>query len=202
MRVSDAVDARLRNPPDTTEQLLHIDKYEADEQPLDMSPLQPIIDTALPREQWVPLRDRALGEEGYRDTQGEMPLRTLISASTGREAEAAAAAAGWGGDRLHLFQRVDGGEGDIAALWAVAFDDAAEHAEGAAGLREWLIAFSDGEAWGAYGDRVVGWDAPHGAIRVLNGGTVVWLLAVPDSEAADSIAEQLLTANAPVLWGT
>ena len=114
--------------------------------------------------------------------------------------EAAAAAAGWGGDRLHLFQRVDGGERDIAALWAVAFDDASEHAEGAAGLREWLIAFSDGEAWGAYGDRVVGWDAPHGAIRVLNGGTVVWLLAAPDSEAADTIAERLLTANAPILW--
>ena len=198
---SDAVDERLRNPPDTTEQLLHIDKYEADEQPLDMSPLQPVIDAALPREQWVPLRDRALGEEGYRDTQGEMPLRTLIAASTGRREEAAAAAAGWGGDRLHLFQGADGGEGDIAGLWAVVFDDAGEHAEGAAGLREWLIAFSDGEAWGAYGDRVVGWDAPHGAIRVLNGGTVVWLLAAPDGEAVDAIAERLLTANAPVLWG-
>ena len=196
----DAVDARLRNPPDTTEQLLHIDKYEADEQPLDMSPLQPMIEAALPREQWVPLRDRALGEEGYRDTQGEMPLRTLIAASTGRREEAAAAAAGWGGDRLHLFQRADGGEGDIAGLWAVVFDDAGEHAEGAAGLREWLIAFSDGEAWGAYGDRVVGWDAPHGAIRVLNGGTVVWLLAAPDGESADTIADRLLTANAPVLW--
>lgn len=198
----DAVDERLRNPPDTTEQLLHIDKYEADEQPLDMSPLQPVIDAALPREQWAPLRDRALGEEGYRDTQGEMPLRTLISASTGRPVEAAAAASGWGGDRLHLFRRVGGGEGDIVALWAIAFDDAAEHAEGVGGLREWLIAFSGGEAWGAYGDRVVGWDGAHGAIRVLNSGTVVWVLAAPDGEAADSIGERLLTANAPVLWGS
>ena len=198
----DAVDERLRNPPDTTEQLLHIDKYEADEQALDMSPLQPVIDAVLPREQWAPLRDRALGEEGYRDTQGEMPLRTLISASTGRPAEAEAAASGWGGDRLHLFRRVGGGEGDVAALWAIAFDDAAEHAEGVGGLREWLIAFSGGEAWGAYDDRVVGWDGAHGAIRVLNGGTVVWVLAAPDGEAADGIGERLLTANAPVLWGS
>lgn len=198
----DAVDERLRNPPDTTEQLLHIDKYEADEQALDMSPLQPVIDAALPRERWAPLRDRALGEAGYRDTQGEMPLRTLISASTGRRAEAAAAAGGWGGDRLHLFRRVDGGEEDVVALWAIAFDDAAEHAEGVGGLREWLIAFSGGEAWGAYGDRVVGWDAAHGALRVLNGGTVVWVLAAPDAEAADGIAERLLTVGAPVLWGS
>lgn len=198
---ADAVDQRLRELPDTTEQLLHSDKYDAREPALDLAPLQAAIDSAVPIAQWSRFRDRALGEEGYRDTYGELGLRTLLRASTGRIAEADAAAAGWGGDRLHLFHRAGGSEREALALWAIAFDDAEEHAEGAAGLREWLIAYSNGFAWGERDGRILGWDGPDSAIRVVDGGTVAWLIAAPDGETADATAALLRDAETPTLWG-
>ena len=194
------LDELLRDLPDSMEQLLHAEKYDSRELPLDLSSLQPLVDAAISAAEWRRVGAPLHAQQRDQDTLGQYYLQLLISASTRRDVEAAAAAAGWGGDRLHIFLRGAGEQAETLAVWTIAFDDAAEHAEGAAGLREWLIAFSDGEAWGAYGDRVVGWDAPHGALRVLNGGTVVWLLAAPDGESADTIAERLLTANAPVLW--
>ena len=196
----DAVDQRLRDLPDTTEQLLHADKYDAREPALDLAPLQTVIDSAVPLEQWARFRDRALGEDGYRDTYGELWLRTLLRASTGRTAEADAAAAGWGGDRLHLFHRAGGSEREALALWAIAFDDEVEHAEGVAGLREWLIAYSNGFAWGERGGRILGWDGPDSAIRVVDGGTVAWLITAPDIQSADQTAAALRDAETPNLW--
>ena len=196
----DAVDQRLRELPDTTEQLLHPDKYDARESALDLTPLQTVIDSAVPLEQWARFRDRALGEDGYRDTYGELGLRTLLRASTGRSAEADAAAAGWGGDRLHLFHRAGGSERETLALWAIAFDDEVEHAEGVAGLREWLIAYSNGFAWSEQGGRVFGWDGPDSAIRVVDAGTVAWLIAAPDIQSADQTAAALRDAETPILW--
>ena len=196
----DAVDQRLRELPDTTEQLLHPDKYDAREPALDLTPLQAVIDSAVPLEQWARFRDRALGEDGYRDTYGELGLRALLRASTGRSAEADAAAAGWGGDRLHLFHRAGGSKREALALWAIAFDDEVEHAEGVAGLREWLIAFSNGFAWGERGGRILGWDGPDSAIRLVDGGTVAWLIAAPDIQSADQTAALLRDAETPTLW--
>ena len=194
--IPDLINQMLRDLPDSTEQLLHATKYDADEQPLDLSPLQPLIDAAI-SDEWTRPGAPLLVDGRDQDTLGELYLRLLISASTGREAEASAAAAGWGGDRLHIFERDDGG---ALVVWAIAFDDEAEHAEGVAGLREWLIAFSEGEAWGIGGERMLGWDAPHGAIRVLNQLNTAWLIAAPDAAAADAVAAALLAADANIGW--
>ena len=194
--IPDVINRMLRDLPDSTEQLLHTEKYNADEQPLDLSSLQPLIDAAISNE-WTRPGAPLLVDGRDQDTLGELYLRLLISASTGREAEASAAAAGWGGDRLHIFERDDGG---ALVVWAIAFDDEAEHAEGVAGLREWLIAFSEGEAWGIGDERMLGWDAPHSAIRVLNQLNTAWLIAAPDVAAADAVAAALLAADEPPAW--
>lgn len=194
--IPDVINRMLRDLPDSTEQLLHAEKYDADEQPLDLSSLQPLIDAAI-SDEWTRPGAPLLVDGRDQDTLGELYLRLLISASTGREAEASAAAAGWGGDRLHIFEREDGG---ALVVWAIAFDDEAEHAEGVNGLREWLIAFSEGEAWGIGDERMLGWDAPHGAIRVLDQLNTTWLIAAPDAAAADAVAAALLAADELPAW--
>ena len=191
------VDDLLRDLPDSTEQLLHLDKYESDEQPLDMSELTPLIDALPSGGEWQRLGAPLLVDGRDQDTLGELYLRLLISASTGRDIEAAAAAAGWGGDRLHVFQE-EGGPGTLG-LWAIAFDDADEHAEGMAGLREWLIAFSDSQAWSLADERVVGWDAPHNAIRVIDHLNTAWLIIGP-AAAVNQTTANLLNQDAPPAW--
>ena len=190
-------DDLLRNLPDSTEQLLHHDKYDADEQPLDMSELAPLVDALPPGDEWQRLGAPLLVDGRDQDTLGELYLRLLISASTGRDIEAAAAAAGWGGDRLHVFQE-EGGPSTLA-LWALAFDDADEHAEGVAGLREWLIAFSDGQAWGLADEQVLGWDAPHNAIRLVDHLNTVWLIVGP-AAAINQTTANLLNQDELFAW--
>ena len=193
----DAVNERLRNPPDTMEQLLHPQKYETREPALDMSALDPLLESVLPTELWTRLGPNMPGMAESRNRLGEYYLRLLISASTGREAEAAAAAAGWGSDRLYAYQSRTGA--GTLALWAIAFDDAIEDAEGAAGLREWLIAFSDGQARRLDGDRLLGWDAPSTAIRVLDHLNTVWVIA-GDAAAVNQTTASLLRQDEPFAW--
>lgn len=190
------IDRMLRELPDSTEQLLHVEKYDSDEQPLDLSPLQPLVDAAV-SDEWARAGAPLLVDGRDQDTLGELYLRLLISASTSREGEASSAAAGWGGDRLHIFERDDGG---ALVVWAIAFDDAEEHAEGVVGLREWLIAFSEGEAWGLDGGRVIGWDAAQGAVRVLDWLDTVWLIVGPDAATADVVVGNLLAEEVRLAW--
>ncbi len=95
-----AVDAAFRNPPDSTEQILHPAKYLAHEKPIDVS-----MPTDLPS---------ILGT-GWRsdlqDTLGELQLRIWLQAAV-PAVTATEAAAGWGGDRIELLTGPD-------AAWAV-----------------------------------------------------------------------------------
>lgn len=103
-----AVDAAWRALPDTTEQLLHVDKYTARE---------PAIPVAAPT-------TSALGA-GFRvaldDVMGEQSLRIAIEAWAGR-AVAVPAAAGWGGDRYVVARRDAGAQHEIALGWHLVFD--------------------------------------------------------------------------------
>jgi hypothetical protein len=85
------VDEIFRRPPATSEQVLHPEKYLANEQP---------------REVTVDAEEFA--DEGWRLTAttplGEVGVRGLLMAGVPVE-EARRAAAGWGGDRTFLFER-------------------------------------------------------------------------------------------------
>ncbi|MGQ0804823.1 MAG: DUF6782 family putative metallopeptidase [Actinomycetota bacterium] len=82
---NDAVDEALEDPPETTEQVLHVDTYLAGEDALDVddvdAPSGPEVDE---------VDDGALGE---------FLLRELLDQRGLDRADARAAAAGWGGDR-------------------------------------------------------------------------------------------------------
>lgn len=103
-----AVDGAWRALPDTTEQLLHLDKYTARE---------PAIPVAIPA-------TAALGA-GFRpvhdDVMGEQSLRIAVEAWSGRAA-AVPAAAGWGGDRYVVARRDAGAQHEIALGWQLVFD--------------------------------------------------------------------------------
>ncbi len=101
-----AVDAALRRPPLSTEQLLHADKYASREPPLAVA---------------VPTF-AALGPgfvAALDDVNGEQGLRLMLEEwASGAVAERAAA--GWGGDR-YLVARRDGASGNGAHTIAVVF---------------------------------------------------------------------------------
>jgi hypothetical protein len=111
----DAINDTLREPPATTEQILHTDKYRSAE---------PAIAVTLPDVVG------ALGsgwEESYTQTMGELNVQVWVGG--GEEAAQnilglpeqphAEAAAGWGGDRLAMYEAADDG-------WAIAWDSSAD----------------------------------------------------------------------------
>ena len=84
-----AVDALWRDPPASSEQLLHREKYEACEAPI------AVPESVLPA---LPGFDRPKAT----DILGELVIRALLSKALDPEL-AARAAAGWGGDRAGLY---------------------------------------------------------------------------------------------------
>jgi hypothetical protein len=86
-----AVDNAWREPPTSTEQLLHLDKWNAREEPLPVNAPPP------PDAAWT-LADA--------DTYGELEMRILLSQWFGEE-DGAYLASGWGGDRGALYERGD-----------------------------------------------------------------------------------------------
>ena len=85
------IDDIFRRPPQSSEQILHPEKYLAGEAPRD-----------------VELSDESFADEGWRLTAttplGEIGVRGLLLAGVPVE-EAKRAAAGWGGDRSFLFEQ-------------------------------------------------------------------------------------------------
>jgi hypothetical protein len=100
-----AVDEVFRNPPDSTEQILHPDKYRAHEKPVPVA---------------VPDLSGSLGQ-GWRqinqNTLGEMALRLMLEEYTDAN-RASRAAAGWGGDRWALLEK----DGRQALVLATTWD--------------------------------------------------------------------------------
>jgi hypothetical protein len=116
-----AVDTLWANPPQSSEQVLHPEKYDAREKPV-----------AIARAQ-LPSLAAAWREESS-DVLGELGIRTWLAASV-PEVIATRAAAGWGGDRAVLYAPVapaggaDGGTsvGGAAShsfvAWSTVWDD-------------------------------------------------------------------------------
>jgi hypothetical protein len=100
------VDKVWRNPPTTTEQVLHIEKLDTREPAEDVP-----IPAPPPEGSWSVTHSDVYGEQGLRVALEEwMPRRV-----------AARAAAGWAGDRAVVFER---DSGVMVAAWRVLFDPA------------------------------------------------------------------------------
>jgi hypothetical protein len=117
-----AVDALWTDPPTSTEQVLHPEKYESCEAPVNVDPS---VLPALP----------GLGHPGATDVAGELVVRAWLETAWAPDV-AARAAAGWGGDRAAIYASPpeapgtggpDAGATTTAALgWLTLWDDAAE----------------------------------------------------------------------------
>jgi hypothetical protein len=118
----DAVNAAFTNPPASTEQVMHPEKYVSHEAP---------VDVTLPAD--LPAKMGSGWSKGLEDTLGEFQLKLWLNQvkAAGGAPSADQAAAGWGGDRVML---LDGPSGARAIALKTAWDtktDAAEFAQAA-----------------------------------------------------------------------
>jgi hypothetical protein len=110
------VDAMYARPPVSTEQVLHPEKYRADERPV------PVRQAPLPAlAGWTPI---------YVNVLGELLFDVLLRQNGLAEAAAARAAAGWGGDRLVVLEHGDARVAVDLSVW----DAEADALEAMAGL--------------------------------------------------------------------
>jgi hypothetical protein len=115
-----AVDALWADPPASTEQMLHPEKYEACEPPI------AVDEATLPS---LPGFGRPAGS----DVLGELAARTWLASVLPPDI-AARAAAGWGGDRAGIYTAKPGASPDASAAsaalhplaWLTVWDDAGE----------------------------------------------------------------------------
>ncbi len=171
------VNAAYANPPSTTEQILHPDKFTANESALSVQPVD--LASAL-GDGWSLQANGALGEWLTRLVlaAGADPATRIP------EESAITAAAGWGGDSLQVYQR--SGDGQLAMVQHWLADDAANGQELHAGVQQYLsLRFGGapgelgrGRCWQASGSGAGG----QAACLLLNGAEVVWVL-LPDEPA-------------------
>lgn len=98
------VDRAWKEPPVSTEQVLHPEKFLAREAPISVSAPEVPKSSGLSRT--------------YTDVFGEESLRVVLEEWLPRRA-AVDAATGWGGDRVAVFR----GEQRVAAAWHLVYDD-------------------------------------------------------------------------------
>jgi hypothetical protein len=109
----DAVNAAYDNPPASTEQVIHPEKYLAGEMPIEVT----LADIAESIEgDWTLARAGTMGEFYMRHY-----LNTQMDAVKARQA-----AAGWGGDRYNIYQSADGQQAWVLQLMWDSPADAAE----------------------------------------------------------------------------
>jgi hypothetical protein len=109
----DAVNGLFADPPESTEQVLHPDKLQADEQPVAVT-FPADLATRL-GEGW---------KVSMQDTLGELMLEIVLR--DGGATGTGDAAAGWGGDRVAL---VEGPGGKVGVVLDTAWDTEADAAE-------------------------------------------------------------------------
>jgi hypothetical protein len=116
-----AVDTAFAKPPASTEQVLHPEKYLSGEAPIAVAVSKNLAAALGPG--WTATAQ---------DTLGELMLRTWLVTGGLPLADATAAAAGWGGDRIQL---LTGPGGEAALAIASTWDTPADAAEFAAAAR-------------------------------------------------------------------
>ncbi len=161
-----ALDEAYRNPPVSTEQILHPERYiERRDDPVRVR--MPDVADAM-GEGWTSLESGAIGELDVR-----LVLNQFLPKNDANEA-----AAGWDGG---LYTAVEGGPGVLVAA-LTAWDSLGEAAEALEAFERWLP-----ERFGGRGGekRVEGltgraWEGPDGAAEVVRAGTKVLLIVGPD----------------------
>ena len=164
----EAVDRAFGNPPQSTEQILHPDKYFTEEAPLEVS--LPEVEAAL-GDGWESKQDDVVGEFGV-----ILLLQTALE-----EGAVQQAAEGWGGDRYAYYAGPGGAEVIVMLAAWDSEDDAEEFFEGYAELLYGLGAEDVVEESAAASGILRG--AMH-AIHVVGDQTL--LIIATEAETADA----------------
>ena len=164
----EAVDRAFGNPPQSTEQILHPDKYFTEEAPVEVA--LPELAAAL-GEGWESKQDDVVGEFGV-----ILLLQTALE-----EAAVQQAAEGWGGDRYAYYAGPDGAEVIVMLATWDSEDDADEFFEGYAELLYGLGAEDIVEESGAVSGILRG--AAH---TILMAGGETLLIIATEAEAAEA----------------
>ncbi len=118
------IDQAFRKPPESTEQILHIEKYTEGEGPLKITtgPIAPLASL----------------KELRRDVLGELMCRILLR-DTGGKPDVERACAGWGGDRLVAWTRPGAPLTELPTIvWFSTWDTQKDADEANAQLVKWL----------------------------------------------------------------
>ncbi|HSJ54555.1 MAG TPA: hypothetical protein VLC52_12515 [Anaerolineae bacterium] len=170
------VNALFADPPSSTEQILHPEKYLEGEEPQILS-LPPLTDTLGAG--WTRIEDNVLGE---------FQMSIYLDEELDSES-AAAASAGWGGDRYAVYVQ---GDDDLLAL-ATAWDSEAEQAEFALAYEEWASAKYGREAR-RDGD-VRWWETSAQVTALLARDQEAIVVVGPDAEIVARALEALAAAG-------
>jgi len=202
-----AVDALWSDPPTSSEQVLHPEKYD------DCEPTIAVDESALPAL-------TGFGRPTGSDVLGELVVRTWLESALPPEI-AARAAAGWGGDRAGLYAPspsptlADGGSAaPLAPLaWLTVWDDAAEADDFARSARQVLAKLTlkmsletskaDGEAQPSTSDLAAPattderdvFSTPAGAFALARKGDAVALLLAAPEPVAPALTAMLEAAH-------
>ena len=166
-----ALDQALDRPPETTEQVLHPDRYLTLEPAVELDPFGLVVS------------GYEVVDEG---TWGELRWRGLL-AHHGDPVNAARAAEGWGGDRYQLLWAPASGK--LAFAVRLAADSFVDESEVNAAVRDLIRTGMDVGA-----SRVVGtateWEGADYAMISWDVGVITWVVA-SDTEVGRQIAAQL-----------
>lgn len=162
----DAVNAAYANPPQSTEQILHPQKYLDGEAPQEIA----LADSELGAD-WEIIWDNVMGEFYLREY-----LQTQLTS-----AEANRAAAGWGGDNYQIFHNTETDQ--LAWVLAIGWDSAEDADE-------------FGEAYVDFGDKRFEterdngcWSDESGALCMVEGENSHMLAFAPDIDMARAIIQ-------------
>jgi hypothetical protein len=183
-----AIDAAFKRPPRSTEQILHVDKYLADEKPI-----------VVPAATLAALPGYAIAHD---TVWGELGFRTFLRAHGVAERVAAEAAAGWGGDRaVVLAPAGEQRSQHVVAISRSAWDSDADAHEAQAALEHAL----DDTIVGATAEQtptLTRWLALDGTVSWVerSGTSLVVAIGVPAYRAA-AVAAELHPGVAAVAGG-
>jgi len=186
-----AVDAAFRNPPSSTEMIMHPEDYLQGDQPVQVA--KPVLPESLAGS-WHEVREDVLGEFST-----DLILGTHVNAF-----QASQAAAGWGGDRVVVWHN----DSDLASAvaWHTRWDTQTDADEFASALNEYN--------GGRFGESkpetgAICWIATVAACQAQSGADVWWFYG-PDSKTVQSLMESNLpgesgfdpffSASSPILF--
>jgi hypothetical protein len=165
----EAVDAVFARPPRSMEQILHIEKYLADDEPVVVS-LPPLTDTLGAG--WYLVKANTLGE-----LQLGLSLSEQLSFSTSD-----VAAGGWGGDAYALYANGD----EELLVWSTVWDSEPDRDEF---VDAYLLytELREGQPPTRSGEAETWWELPDHCVALTWGETNALIVIAPDVATADKV---------------